>query len=106
MPPSSSGPGRSPFKAKTGVRISVGAQLRRQMFGHPFEAKIRSLLSGFCLFIIYLIRNFIFKSYCSSLQVEILTRTIYNLVKNLPRDSPNDRFQFFRQTEVDPRIRK
>jgi hypothetical protein len=25
MPPSSSGPGRSPFKAKTGVRISVGA---------------------------------------------------------------------------------
>jgi hypothetical protein len=27
-PPSSSGPGRSPFKAKTGVRISVGAQVK------------------------------------------------------------------------------
>ena len=27
MPPSSRGPGRSPFKAKTGVRIPVGAQL-------------------------------------------------------------------------------
>ena len=26
MPPSSRGPGRSPFKAKTGVRISVEAQ--------------------------------------------------------------------------------
>lgn len=26
MPPSSSGPGRSPFKATTGVRIPVGAQ--------------------------------------------------------------------------------
>ena len=25
MPPSSRGPGRSPFKAKTGVRISLGA---------------------------------------------------------------------------------
>ncbi len=27
MPPSSRGPGRSPFKAKTGVRIPVGAQV-------------------------------------------------------------------------------
>ena len=27
-PPSSRGPGRSPFKAKTGVRIPVGAQKR------------------------------------------------------------------------------
>ena len=27
MPPSSRGLGRSPFKAKTGVRISVGAQV-------------------------------------------------------------------------------
>ena len=27
MPPSSRGPGRSPFKAKTRVRISVGAQV-------------------------------------------------------------------------------
>jgi hypothetical protein len=28
LPPSSRGLGRSPFKAKTGVRISVGAQLK------------------------------------------------------------------------------
>ena len=27
MPPSSSGPGRGPLKAKTGVRVSVGAQI-------------------------------------------------------------------------------
>ena len=27
LPPSSRGPGRSPFKAKTRVRISVGAQM-------------------------------------------------------------------------------
>jgi hypothetical protein len=28
-PPSSRGLGRSPFKAKTGVRISVGAQIKK-----------------------------------------------------------------------------
>ena len=33
MPPSSRGPGRSPFKAKTGVRISLGAQSEKAHWG-------------------------------------------------------------------------
>gem|GEM_PF-5714521 len=36
MPPSSRGPGRSPFKAKTGVRISVEALRNRHQGGFSF----------------------------------------------------------------------
>src|SRR4030065_411183 len=35
-PPSSSGPGRSPFKAKTGVRISVGALTKKDCIPGDF----------------------------------------------------------------------
>ena len=46
MPPSSRGPGRSPFKAKTGVRISVEAQ-KITLSGDLFITLLgRSLRSG------------------------------------------------------------
>ena len=43
LPPSSSGLGRSPFKATTGVRIPVGAQI-------PGDRQHR-MLSGFFLYV-------------------------------------------------------
>ena len=41
LPPSSRGPGRSPFKAKTGVRISVGAHEKNQLFSWFFVLRAR-----------------------------------------------------------------
>ena len=43
-PPSSRGPGRSPFKAKTGVRISVEAQ-NRQTGGFFIEFRGKNRIS-------------------------------------------------------------
>ncbi len=42
-PPSSSGPGRGPLKAKTGVRVSVGASISRK----PPTDKVERFLSMF-----------------------------------------------------------
>lgn len=46
MPPSSSGLGRSPFKATTGVRIPVGAQI--------FQNSQRELPNDFVKYFVYL----------------------------------------------------
>jgi hypothetical protein len=43
LPPSSRGLGRSPFKAKTGVRISVGAQLLKNRSTCDVERFLLSL---------------------------------------------------------------
>ena len=43
-PPSSSGPGRSPFKAKTGVRISVGASNSKR----PLTVDVERFFSMLC----------------------------------------------------------
>ncbi len=36
MPPSSSGPGRGPLKAKTGVRVPLGALYENRQFSGDF----------------------------------------------------------------------
>ena len=42
-PPSSRGPGRDPFKVKTGVRISVGAQILKNRSTLPVERFLSSI---------------------------------------------------------------
>ena len=43
LPPSSRGPGRSPFKAKTRVRISVGAQFVKNRSTDDVERFLSSI---------------------------------------------------------------
>jgi hypothetical protein len=48
LPPSSRGPGRGPFKAKTGVRIPVGALQRRAREGTSFFVDRRRRTADHC----------------------------------------------------------
>jgi hypothetical protein len=44
QPPSSRGPGRGPLKAKTGVRVPVGAQVHKNRSAEVLERFLLSIL--------------------------------------------------------------